>query len=72
MRCGSGLDYATMVDGGPHPWNPFVNQLVAGIALANAARGFDERVRGELIRVGLHRYLAAGAIEKSIKGATGI
>jgi hypothetical protein len=65
------VDHGTMVDGGPHPWNPFVNQLIAGVALANASRGFDEQVRGDLVKVGLQQIkLAAAAIEKSIRTST--
>jgi hypothetical protein len=64
------VDYGTMVDGGPHPWNPFVNQLMGGIALAGAARGFDERVRGELLKVANQQIkLAAEAIAKSIQSS---
>ena len=64
------VDYATMVDGGPHPWNPMVNQLMAGVALGAAARGFDEKVRGELVRVAIQQVkLAAAAIEKSMQSA---
>jgi hypothetical protein len=64
------VDYGTMVDGGPHPWNPYVNQLMAGVALGAAARGIDERVRGELARVAVQQIkLAAAAIEKSMQSS---
>ena len=62
------VDYGTMVDGGPHPWNPMVNQLMAGVALAAAAKGFDEKVRGDLLKVAIQQIkLSAAAIEKSIQ-----
>ena len=40
------VDYATMVDGGPHPWNPFVNQFMGALALAGAAK-YSTRKCGE-------------------------
>ncbi len=65
------VDYGTMVDGGPHPWNPFVDQLMRGVALANAARGFDEKLRGDLTKVAIEQVkLAAAAIAKSIQSSS--
>jgi hypothetical protein len=62
------VDYGTMVDGGPHPWNPFVNQLMAGVALAAAVKGVDEKLRAELTKVAVQQIkLAAAAIEKSMQ-----
>ncbi len=62
------VDYGTMVDGGPHPWNPFVNQLMAGVALAAAVKGVDEKLRAELAKVAVQQIkLAAAAIEKSMQ-----
>jgi hypothetical protein len=62
------VDYGTMVDGGPHPWNPYVNQLMYGVALAAASRGFDERVRGQLLNIAMEQVnLAAANIQQSIK-----
>jgi len=64
------VDYGTMVDGGPHPWNPFVNQLMAGVALAAAVKGVDEKLRGELAKVAVQQIkLAAAAIEKSMQSS---
>jgi hypothetical protein len=64
------VDYGTMVDGGPHPWNPYVNQLMGGVALGAAARGFDKKVQGELVRVASEQVkLAAAAIAKSIQSS---
>jgi hypothetical protein len=61
------VDYGTMVDGGPHPWNPYVNQLMTGVALGIAASGVDVTLRSELLRVAVQQIkLAAAAIEKSI------
>jgi len=66
------VDYGTMVDGGPHPWNPYINQLMSGVALANASHAFDERVRGQLIGVALQQIqLATANIETVIKSSTG-
>lgn len=66
------VDYGTMVDGGPHPWNPYLNQLISAIALANAAPTFDARVRAQLITVALEQLqLATAAIEASIKSSIG-
>jgi len=65
------VDYGTMVDGGPHPWNPYVDQLMRGVALANAARGFDEKIRGELTKVAVEQVqLSAAAIAKSIQSSS--
>jgi hypothetical protein len=62
------VDYGTMVDGGPHPWNPLVNQLMVGVALANAAPGFNEQVRSALVNVAIEQIrLSAASIEKSIQ-----
>ena len=64
------VDYATMVDGGPHPWNPFVNQLMGALAVAGAAKGFDEKVRGELVRVAMEQVkIAAAAIQKAMQSS---
>jgi hypothetical protein len=64
------VDYGTMVDGGPHPWNPFVNQLIYAIALADAAASFDARVRGQLVSVALEQVrLAAAEIAATIKSS---
>lgn len=64
------VDYGTMVDGGPHPWNPFVNQLMSAIALADAAPTFDKRVRGQLVNAAMEQiFLAATAIAEAIKGS---
>jgi hypothetical protein len=64
------VDYGTMVDGGPHPWNPYVNQLMGGVALGAAARGFDKKVQGELVRVAVEQVnLAAAGIAKSMQSS---
>jgi hypothetical protein len=64
------VDYGTMVDGGPHPWNPYVNQLMGGVALGAAAPGFDKKVQGELVRVAVEQVkFAAAAIAKSIQSS---
>ncbi len=64
------VDYGTMVDGGPHPWNPYINQLMSAVALADAAPVFDERVRAQLIGVAIEQVqLAANAITAAIKGS---
>ena len=66
------VDYGTMVDGGPHPWNPYVDQLMYGVALAAAARGFDPRVQGQLLNIAMEQVnLAAGRIQEAIKGSIG-
>jgi len=65
------VDYGTMVDGGPHPWNPFINQLMSAIALVDASPTFDQRVRSQLVSVAiLQLQLAAANIEASIKAST--
>jgi len=45
-----------------------VNQLMAGVALAAAVKGVDEKLRGELAKVAVQQIkLAAAAIEKSMQ-----
>ena len=64
------VDYGTMVDGGPHPWNPYLNQLMSAVALAAASHTFDARVRGHLVSVAIEQFqLAASEIERSIKSS---
>ena len=62
------VDYGTMVDGGPHPWNPYVNQLMIGVALAAAARGVDDKVRANLVQVAVTQIqISAGQLQQSIQ-----
>lgn len=62
------VDYGTMVDGGPHPWNPFVNDLMVGVTMAVAARGVHPELRGKLAAIAVEQIrIAAAAIQRSIE-----
>ncbi|TCW87340.1 hypothetical protein C5O80_05330 [Burkholderia sp. SRS-46] len=62
------VDYGTMVDGGIHPWNPYVNQLMVGVAMAVAARGVHAELRGKLAAIAAEQIgIAAAAIQHSIE-----
>ena len=64
------VDYGTMVDGGPHPWNPMVNELMVGVALAAAARGVNEKLRGNLMKVAADQIkMSAERLQQTIQGA---
>ena len=64
------VDYGTMVDGGPHPWNPLVNELMRGVALAAAARGVDKQLRPNLMKVAVEQIkLSSEKLQESIRTA---
>jgi hypothetical protein len=64
------VDYGTMVDGGPHPWNPFVNQLMAALAVAGAAKGFEQKIGSKLMEVAMEQVkIAAASIQKAIQSS---
>jgi len=64
------VDYGTIVDGGPNPWNPFVNQLMAALAVAGAAKGFDKKIGGELMKAAMEQVkISAASIQKAIQSS---
>jgi hypothetical protein len=64
------VDYGTKVDGGPHPWNPFVNQLMGALAIAGAAKGFDQKIGSKLMEVAMEQVkIAAASIQKAIQSS---
>src|SRR5579883_1411118 len=61
------VDYGTMVDGGPHPWNPFIEQLASGVAMAVNAKASSPKLRKQIAELAAKQVgLAAESIQKSI------
>jgi hypothetical protein len=61
------VDYGTMVDGGPHPWNPYIEQLASGVAMAVNAKASSPKLRKQIVELAAKQVgMAAESIQKSI------
>ncbi len=77
---GTWVSWGVMVDGGGptghgpvEPWGPFVRQLAAGLALADAARLVAPELRGALSELAARQVtLASGRIAGQISGGEGM
>ncbi len=69
------VSYGVMVDGGGPtgrgpvpPWNPFILQLAAGLAMADVASKVDKKLRGDVLGLAAKQVtLAAAGISKQMQ-----
>jgi len=74
---GTWVSWGVMVDGGGPtgagpvpPWNPFVLELAAGLALADAAGKVNEKLRSQVLEIAAKQVsLAADEIKGALRGA---
>jgi hypothetical protein len=73
------VSYGVMVDGGGptgrgpvDPWNPYLRQLAAGLAMADVASKVDAKLRGDVLALAAKQVtLAAANISKQIQSFGG-
>ena len=59
-----------MVDGGPHPWTPFIARLAAGMSIASSAKYVHQELRKEALDVAAKQVeLAAAGMAKAIRAS---